>query len=98
MDKDYQEYIETGLLGVYRPECAVLRKAEDGGVETFFRDTKHILKDDGFIQERVMLNGGKRFLVSSVFQNAPTATPTDKLLSLINAELERESHSAGIFQ
>jgi len=39
-----------------------------------------------------MLVGGKCFLVTSVFPGGASATPTDKLLRLIDTKLEREHH------
>jgi hypothetical protein len=36
----------------------------------------------------------KVFHVTSVFQIDATATPTDKLLSLIDTDLKKEAHSA----
>lgn len=94
MKKDWQEYRDTGMLGVYRPENAVLRQMESGGVTTTFRDTEHWDRDEGFVREREMLIGGKCFHITSVFLDTPTATPTDKLLALIDTEFEKESHSA----
>lgn len=94
MKKDWQEYRDTGMLGAYRPEYAILRKAESGGVTTTFRDTEHWNRDEGITRERKMLIGGKCFHITSVFPDASTATPTDKLLALIDAELEKDSHSA----
>ena len=41
-----------------------------------------------------MLIRGKVFRVTSIFPDAPTVTPTDKMLSLIDSELEKERHSA----
>ena len=41
-----------------------------------------------------MLIRGKVFLVTSVFPSETIATPTDKLLSLIDAEFADQSHSA----
>ena len=94
MIKDWQEYRDTGTLGAYHPDRAILRKDETGGIDTIFRDTSHWQRPKGFVRERVMLIGGKRFFITSVFHDAPTATPTDKLLSLIDSELEKETHSA----
>ena len=39
MKKDYEEYRDTGVLGGYHPEMAVLREQSDGEVMTIFRDT-----------------------------------------------------------
>ena len=41
-----------------------------------------------------MLIRGKVFLVTSVFPSEAIAPPTDKLLSMIDAELSKQSHSA----
>ena len=94
MKKELQEYLDTGTLGAYHPENAILRQVEDGGVTTAFRDTAHWDRDDGFARERNMLIGGKCFRITSVFPVTPTATPTDKLLTLIDTELKKENHSA----
>ena len=40
-----------------------------------------------------MLIRGKVFLVTSVFPSEAIATPTDKLLYMIDAELSKQSHS-----
>ena len=51
-------------------------------------------QDDHIINQREMLIGGKVFHVTSVFPMDATATPTDKLLSLIDTDLKKEAHSA----
>ncbi len=94
MKKDWQDYRDTKMLGVYHPENAVLRKAENGEVIATFRDTAYWDRDEGAVRERKMLIGGKCFHITSVFPDVPTATPTDKLLTLINTELEKENYSA----
>ena len=88
---ELQEYMTTGMLGSYQPERAVLQKAETG-VFTSFRDTIHWEVEGREIHERRMLIGGKSFHISSVFPGHPTATPTDKMLELIDAELKKETH------
>ena len=88
---ELQEYVTTGMLGAYHPEDAVLRQ-EGAGVNTIFRDT-HFWKREGcFVRERKMLIGGRSFHISSVFPAHPTATPTDKMLGLIDAELKKETY------
>ena len=94
MRTEYEEYRDTGMLGGYRPERAVLRDDGNGSVATSFRDTAYWLKDDHAVSERQMLIGGKVFQVTSVFPSKTSATPTDKLLSLIDADLAKEAHSA----
>ena len=44
------------------------------------------------LDEHAALVGGKCFLVTSVFPGGASATPTDKLLQLIDTKLEREHH------
>ena len=94
MKKDYEEYRDTGVLGSYHPEMAVLREQCGGEVMTTFRDTNYQQREDRLESQRKMLIRGKVFLVTSVFPSEAIATPTNKLLSLIDAELSDQSHSA----
>ena len=94
MRTEYEEYRETGMLGGYDPGGAMLRETESGEVLTSFRDTCYQHQDDYSVNHREMLIGGKVFHVTSVFQIDATATPTDKLLSLIDTDLKKETHSA----
>ena len=86
MKKDYEEYRDTGVLGGYHPEMAVLREQSDGEVMTIFRDTEYHQQGQNMECRREMLIRGKVFHVTSVFPAEAIATPTDKLLSLIDAE------------
>ncbi len=36
MEKDWEVYRDTGVLGSYRPERSILRRTEDGAVESNF--------------------------------------------------------------
>ena len=94
MRTEYEEYRETGMLGGYDPDRATVRETENGEVLTSFRDTCYQHQGDHIINQREMLIGGKVFHVTSVFQIDATATPTDKLLSLIDTDLKKEAHSA----
>ena len=94
MRTEYEEYRDTGMLGGYDPDGALLRETESGEVLTSFRDTCYQHQDDHNIHQREMLIGGKVFHVTSVFPMDATATPTDKLLSLIDAEFSEKGHSA----
>ena len=94
MRTEYEEYRDTGMLGGYNPNGALLRETESGEVLTSFRDTGYQHQDDHIINQREMLIGGKVFHVTSVFPMDATATPTDKLLSLIDTDLKKEAHSA----
>ena len=88
MRTEYEEYRDTGMLGGYCPERAVLRDDGNGSVTTNWQ------RDDHTVSERQMLIGGKVFQVTSVFPTEVSATPTDKLLSLIDTDLAKEAHSA----
>ncbi len=94
MKKPYEEYRDTGVLGSYHPDSAVLRKQGSNGVMTTFRDTSYLRQENRMECSREMLIRGKVFHVTSVFSDQAKATPTDKLLSLIDAELAEQSHSA----
>ncbi len=88
---ELQEYTTTGMLGSYQPGRAVLRQMEDGGVSTIFRDTIYSEREGYKIHKRKMLIEGKCFHISSVFPGDPIATPTDKMLEFIDAELKKDS-------
>ena len=94
MRREYEKYRDTGMLGGYDPGRALLRETESGEVLTSFRDTSYQHQGDHNINQREMLIGGKVFHVTSVFPMEATATPTDKLLSLIDTDLKKEAHSA----
>ena len=89
---ELQEYVTTGMLGSYQPERAVLQQAGTG-VYTSFRDTVHRESEGHEIHERRMLIGGKSFHISSVFPAHPTATPTGKMLELIDPELKKDARN-----
>ena len=90
MKTESEIYLETGILGGYRPEEAVLRKAEGGGIDTLYRDSRYTISEKEYSRERQMLIRGKCFIVTSVFPTDATATPTDKMLSVIDGDLETE--------
>ena len=94
MKKDWEIYRDTGILGSYRPEQGILRRTEDGNVESSFRDAATLADTDCVTRKREMLIGSKRFCITSVFPAESCATPTEKLLACIDAELEKEAHSA----
>ena len=90
MRTEFEEYIRTGMLGTYHPESAMVRRLENGSVDTVFND----ITQTDFTWDREMLIEGRVFHVTSVFAGEPSATPTEKLLALIDTELAKESHSA----
>lgn len=90
MRTEFEEYISTGMLGTYHPESAMVRQMEYGRMDTVFTDTAQT--DSTW--DREMLIEGRVFHVTSVFAGEPSATPTEKLLALIDTELAKESRSA----
>ena len=90
MEKDWEVYRDTGVLGSYRPERSILRRTEDGAVESNFRDTVTWADANRVTRQREMLIGSRRFCITSVFPAEPSATATDKLLSYIDAELKKK--------
>lgn len=94
MRKEFEVYRDTGVLGGYQPEMAVQREQSAGEVMTIFRDTEYRRQEQNMECRREMLIRGKVFHVTSVFPAEAIATPTDKLLSLIDAEFADQSHSA----
>ena len=86
-------YLETGMLGSYRPESAIVKKSDSGAAFAVFRDSTYTLDDDTCTREREMLIKGKRFIISSVFPVKAKATATDKMLVLIDADLQKDAKS-----
>lgn len=93
MKKDWEIYRDTGMLGTYQPESAVVRKQGEG-VAVVFRDTICRESPEGFTWERDMLIESRRFHVTSVFPGEGESTPTEKMLSLIDADLKKDSGAA----
>ena len=86
-EKESRHYIETGVWGSYET-AGIKDKTIDGKSVPLFEDTELKENADSICLERHMEIAGKRFLVSSVFPKTEAATPTDKLLSLIDQEEE----------
>ena len=92
MKQDWEIYRDTGILGAYRPEQVILRRSEDGGVETLFRDSTAKWEGDDLTRQRAMLVGGKCFLVTSVFPGSASATTYGQAPAAHRHKLEREHH------
>ena len=43
---EYKEYLETGILGSYKPESAIIKKSDSGASVAVFRDSTYTLTDD----------------------------------------------------
>ena len=90
---EYKEYLETGMLGSYRPESAIVKKIDSGAAFAVFRDSVCTHEGNVRVREREMLVKGKRFIISSVFPSDSKATATDKMLSLIDEDLGMDAKS-----
>ena len=63
MKQDWEIYRDTGILGAYRPEQIILRRSEDGGVETLFRDSTAKWEGDDLTDRKsTRLNSSHRSL------------------------------------
>ena len=85
-----KEYLQTGKLGAYYPEKAVIKKSEDGIAKALYRDSCYTIDDINCTRERIMIIKGKRFIISSVFPVESTLTATDKMLELIDADMNKK--------
>lgn len=61
---------------------------------TIYRDTVYDFSDEELAGKRIMTVGDRCFRVTSVFSVNASITATDKFLSYIDSELEKEAHSA----
>jgi len=93
MKSEFELYMETGMVGAYQPEMAVLRKEPDG-VRSLYRDTVCEREDNCTTYKRFMMVGDRRFRVTSVFSDTTSSTATQKYLSYIDSELAKEAHGA----
>ena len=59
MKQDWEIYRDTGILGAYRPEQVILRRSEDGGVETLFRDSTAKWEGDDLTRQRASRPAGE---------------------------------------
>ncbi|MEA4921594.1 MAG: hypothetical protein VB078_11850 [Clostridiaceae bacterium] len=81
-------YLETGIYGAYETAWLTAGKV-NGNFVPLFEDTQLTEQSDTLSLERRMVVGGRAFSVCSVFPKDAAATPTDKLLSLIDREQKK---------
>ena len=84
-------YLETGILGAYETAEYVCDEEIDGRYAPCFDDALIIIDSDFNRMQRDMIVDGKAFRVFSVFCSAGSSTPTEGILRLIDADLEREA-------
>jgi len=89
-DRHYQE---TGVWGAY-DTARIIDCERNGKSVALFADTEMREDTDTLCLERQMLIEGRRYRITSVFAPDAASTPTDKLLSVIDADLEKEARQA----
>ena len=85
-----KEYLTTERMGAYYPEKAVVKKSENGVTRALYRDSCYTIDDVNYTRECIMIIKGKRFIISSVFPVESTLTATDKMLELIDADMNKK--------
>lgn len=85
-----RHYLETGVWGAY-DTARIVDFERNGAPIALFADTELRETTDALYLERQMLIEGRRYQITSVFAPDAASTPTDKLLSVIDADLEKEA-------
>lgn len=88
-----QHYLDTSILGAYETSEVMHEEEENGKYAPCFEDATVFFDKTQTIAVRSMCIEGRRFRIRSVLP-ASGHTPTDKLLALIDAELEKDTHPA----
>ena len=83
-------YLETGILGGYRPEEITQRRLGGGKLMPIFRDTVCTAQNGTELRRQIMV-GGRVFTVRSIFDAGSDKTATDRLLNVIDGDLSKFS-------
>ena len=70
--------------------CCAIKQSVNGKVLPLFRDTSYTETEEGMELKREMGVGGRTFIVRSIFPFSDSATPTQKLLRIIDYDLEKK--------
>ncbi len=89
-----RHYLETGILGAYETTEVVHKEEENGKYAPCFEDATVFFGKTQTTAVRSMCIEGRRYRICSVFRSDAAQTPTDKMFSLIDADLEKEAHTA----
>ena len=89
MKSESEIYLETGILGGYRPEEITQRRLGGGKIMPIFRDTVCTAENGRIELRRQMLVGGRTFTVRSIFDAGSEKTATDRLLRVIDGDLSK---------
>lgn len=88
-----RHYLETAVLGAYETTEVEWDEVVDGKCAPCFEDATVFFDKTQTTAIRSMCIEGRRFRIRSVLP-AAGHTPTDKLLALIDTELEKDTHFA----
>lgn len=92
-EKIGQHYLKTGILGAYETAEVVQEETENGKTAPCFEDAIVFFDAGQTLTQRSMVIEGRRFRICSVFPPQADATPTDRLLEVIDAELKKEART-----
>ena len=84
-----QHYLETKILGAYETAEVVCEEEMDGKCAPCFEDALLVFHEGQTTMDRFMIVEGKRFRIRSIFTADTGITPTDKMLDLINSDIEK---------
>ncbi len=76
----------TGFYG----ETLPLTRLQDGKAMSIYRDAGVYFDEAGMRTERQMKINGQTFFVTSVFPAVTTATPTEKIIKLIDLDVMKK--------
>lgn len=89
MKTESEIYLETGILGGYRPEEITQRRLGGGKIIPIFRDTVCTAQNGRTELRRQMMVGGRVFTVRSIFDAGSDKTATSNLLKVIEEDLSK---------
>lgn len=91
MKSEFEQYMETGILGGYAPERVIGFQAEDK-ITPIYQDTSYHETESSTELCREMVVGGRLFLIRSFFSNTEKAkTPTEQMLRIIDSDLKKDT-------
>ena len=97
MDRDERiarHYLDTGILGAYETTEVVHEEEKNGKYAPCFEDAMVVFDTGQTRTDRVMNIEGRRFRIRSVFLADTETTPTDRLLEVIDTDLEKDTRTA----
>ena len=89
MKSEYEIYLETGVLGGYRPEEITQRRLGGGKIMPIFRDAVCTAENGCIELRRQMMVGSRIFTVRSIFDAGSDTTATSNLLKVIGGDFSK---------